>query len=162
MIVKEGFVYILVSMDPAHENRIKVGFSNNPYRRCKELSGTSVAYPFKIYCAWAVEDMRAAEYAAHYMLRMQRVTSNREFFDIIPVNDLSVFLSEFVSADSGMSKEDLFRECVWILRERIDDAFKHSMFRSYEVEVAELEEYAKQKKITDENPDNPNRFLPLF
>lgn len=158
----EGFVYIMVSTDPCWENRIKVGFSNNPERRRRELSGTSVPYPFEIRYAWAVDNMLDAENVAHYMLREQRVTSNREFFDIIPIDKLDSIIKEFVDTELGVSREDVFQECVHVLRGLIDDAFEHSMFRSYSVDVDDFVEYDKQKRKTKKDPENPNRFAALF
>jgi hypothetical protein len=76
-----GFVYIMFMPEMPH--CLKVGCTNrDPRVRAAELSGTSTPLPFRVLMEWRVENMDAAEQAAHVALSAYRVADNREFFRV--------------------------------------------------------------------------------
>ena len=76
-----GYIYVMFSPELPH--CLKIGqTTREPGVRAKELSGTSTPVPFRVLMQWHVNDVAAAEAAAHNALRDKRVASNREFFHI--------------------------------------------------------------------------------
>lgn len=76
-----GFIYVMFMPELPH--CLKIGqTTREPGLRAKELSGTSTPVPFRILMQWRVNDLSAAEAAAHNALREKRVASNREFFHV--------------------------------------------------------------------------------
>jgi len=76
--------YIYVMEDQLNCNIIKVGYSQDPIARLRQLYTTGTPLPYIITYLWAVEEMRDAENAAHAVLDEHRVNSGREFFYIVP------------------------------------------------------------------------------
>lgn len=155
----EGFVYILVTADPDLPNRIKVGLSVNPEERRRNLSGSSVAFPYIIAYAWAVSDMARAEHIAHLILEGHRLSSNREYFDIIPRESILGIMRDF---GDDMSQEDILENCLQSIFELIEMEYELQDFDYYSVDVSQFTEYHKQWIKTRAWPENPNRFAPLF
>ncbi len=81
-IPKEGYIYCMTN--PALSNGYcKCGFSNDPERRRKELSGTGLPQQYVIEYAYKVSDMVSAETLLHRLLQelgFNRNNPRREFF----------------------------------------------------------------------------------
>lgn len=153
-----GFVYVFRSLDPTWYNRIKVGLSVDPMERTKQLYTTGVPFPFIPYFAWAVTDMAYAELIAHSVLNDHRVNSSREHFDVIPFNHRYAVLLHW-----GEPTEDEVLNCLDTLVDLIDDEFQCSHLQGhYNVDVAQLNDYSRQRKRTAKNPNNPDAYGPLF
>jgi hypothetical protein len=65
-----GWIYAAVSRSSPHV--VKVGFSNAPDRRMREIRGAGDAYEWRTVRRVAVQDMRAAEQRVHHALRDYR------------------------------------------------------------------------------------------
>jgi hypothetical protein len=65
-----GWIYAAVSRSSPHV--VKVGFSNAPDRRMREIRGAGDAYEWRTVRRVAVSDMRAAEQRVHHALRDYR------------------------------------------------------------------------------------------
>ncbi|EGQ7698210.1 TPA: GIY-YIG nuclease family protein [Vibrio parahaemolyticus] len=76
-----GYIYLFVNEN--NPNEIKIGLSQDPIRRRKELHTTSTPLPMYIKYIWAVRNMREAEKVAHYRMRGHRINDRREFFNIV-------------------------------------------------------------------------------
>lgn len=154
----QGFVYVLRSYDPAWYNRIKVGLSVDPVERGRQLFSTGVPFPFFVYEAWAVTDMAFAERIAHSVLADHRVNNSREHFDVIPFHRRMAILDRF-----DEPTEDEVISCLDSLIELIEIEYQwNSYLGYYSVNVAQLPDYSRQRKITARNPDNPDAYGPLF
>jgi len=108
------FIYMMVMEEASH--RIKIGYSNNPVRRCKELYSSGVPHPYHILHCWQVRDMVATEKLIHKELAAYRPNPSREFFEVfekfpdsvdytLPVvingfiihNELSLYIDNFLT-----------------------------------------------------------------
>lgn len=158
-VSEEGFIYILRSTGPLQDNIVKIGFSRDPYERKNQLYTTGVVYPYEIYHAWAVKDMRKAEMIAHERMSDHRIRPNREFFEVILPGYMDSFLSEF---GDMMSREEIIQSCLNSMIYLIDTDFHLNHLLSFSVVVRQLSEYSKQRNYSLINPENPNKFAPLF
>ena len=76
-----GFVYVLSNQ--AMPDIVKIGFSTRLSEdRARELSTTSLPYPFEVMYRAATSQPRKVEQAVHRLLVDERVTPNREFFRV--------------------------------------------------------------------------------
>ncbi|MFF4801562.1 GIY-YIG nuclease family protein [Streptomyces sp. NPDC001351] len=76
-----GFVY--VQRNPAFPHMLKIGYTDQLSEdRAKELSGTSVPFPFDVLYRAHTSRPRDVEQAVHRLLASQRVTAEREFFRV--------------------------------------------------------------------------------
>lgn len=90
--------------------RVKIGFSNNPVRRCRELYSSGVPYPFHILHVWEVLNMREVETLIHNELILYRLNLKREFFDISEqyIDDIDFSLPDTINGLNG---------CNWLSNE---------------------------------------------
>lgn len=153
-----GFVYVLRNLDPTWYNRIKVGLSVDPIARTKQLYSTGVPFPFVPYYAWAVTDMAYAESIAHDVLKDHRLKNTREHFDVIPKHRRMAVLGTLAEPT-----EDDVLVCLDSLLELIEVEYQCShLLGHYSVDVAQLNDYSRQRKRTAQNPSNPDAYGPLF
>ncbi|MCJ0871527.1 GIY-YIG nuclease family protein [Streptomyces sp. AP-93] len=76
-----GFVY--VQRNPAFPDMLKIGYSERLAEdRAKELSRTSVPFPYEVLFRTASSHAAQVEQAVHRLLAAQRVSGNREFFRV--------------------------------------------------------------------------------
>lgn len=81
---KEGFVYILTNPS-FKEAWIKIGYTDRTVEeRCKELSNTSVPFPFQIFATLKTKQYKEIEDIVHESFDLYRVNPDREFFLIKP------------------------------------------------------------------------------
>ena len=72
-------VYILTN--ESMPDIIKIGITDNLFRRLKELDNTSTPLPFECFYALEVEDAQSIEKLLHEAFDDKRVRQNREFFN---------------------------------------------------------------------------------
>ena len=78
-----GYIYAMIN--PSMPGKMKLGYSDNVERRRKEHSrATPVPEPFIIYRHAYVENMKKAENQMHDIFDEQRISNNKEFFDLSP------------------------------------------------------------------------------
>ena len=75
-------VYILTN--ESMPDIIKIGITDNLFRRLKELDNTSTPLPFECFYALEVEDAQSIEKLLHEAFDDKRVRQNREFFNCPP------------------------------------------------------------------------------
>lgn len=82
--MNEGYVYILTN--PSFRKPwIKVGYTDRTVEeRCKELSNTSVPFPFQIFATLKTRQYKEIESIIHTSFDAFRVNPDREFFEIEP------------------------------------------------------------------------------
>lgn len=89
---KAGFVYILVN--DFLKGLVKIGMTaSDPKRRARELSGTGLPAPFKVYAYLQTSRYVAVEDLVHRILTKltkRRVNQNREFYKIKPREALEI------------------------------------------------------------------------
>ena len=51
---KTGFIYVLTNESFHKANWIKIGYAEDVDKRVKDLSGTSVPLPYKVYCTYEI------------------------------------------------------------------------------------------------------------
>jgi hypothetical protein len=83
-----GYIYVFRKVEKM--NTIKVGLSEHPMVRRKQLHTTGSEWPMNVYHAWRVGNMKVAETAAHQALDYSRTNPRREFFDVIPEQHATV------------------------------------------------------------------------
>lgn len=90
-----GYIYLMQSQ--SNPNEIKIGLSNDPERRTKDLYRTNIPRPLRIRTTWWVSHMEFAEKNIHNLFAKHRIVSRREFFDVaLPSSSLyEQVLSEF-------------------------------------------------------------------
>lgn len=77
---KFGYIYVLTNS--SMPNFIKVGYTcGTAFDRAKQLSSTSVAYPFKVCYLARVRKPQEVEKKVHLLLDGFRVNASREFFE---------------------------------------------------------------------------------
>ena len=128
--IERRFIYMMVMEEAAH--RVKIGRSNNPVRRCKELYTSGVPHPYHILHVWEVEDMFAVEKMVHKALKVYRPNGGREFFEVFQayedsidyslpevINGLVVHIELASDIDKLLKKQDIeFRR--WYLNQLED------------------------------------------
>ena len=141
-INKPGYLYILRGPDKL---TVKIGFSENPERRCDELyTGlTSVPYGFVIIDKVYVDNMKHYETTLHNLLIKYRVNSKREFFgfNIDPE-------TESLDVHYKRLKKEVIEPCIQIfniLRMQI------SQPEAIPIPTPEKQKLYIQKLIEDEN-----------
>ena len=77
---KQGYVYAF--SNPSMPGKVKMGFSDDPRARRKQLYTTGVPDPFDVCCVVKVSDMRKAENLVHLIHYKSRTNEQREFFDL--------------------------------------------------------------------------------
>ncbi|OYO31344.1 hypothetical protein CD932_09590 [Janthinobacterium sp. PC23-8] len=82
---------MMVMEEAAH--RVKIGYSNNPVRRCKELYNSSSSHPYHILHVWEVADMHSVEKLIHKELAYYRPNPRREFFEVFEAYDNEIDIS---------------------------------------------------------------------
>ncbi len=91
---KIGYIYILTNKS-FRDNCIKIGYSINVERRVKDLSGSGLPYDYEIYATYEIPASQKADKALHKIIQMLnpnlRITPNREFFDISPMEAYKMF-----------------------------------------------------------------------
>lgn len=95
-----GFVYMLGH--PEMPDRVKVGYSNKPLLRIRNLNSAHVM-DFFVIQAWAVTDLRAAESVCHRALATCRMRTRKEFFAIPSTVQTRTWIDE----DTGAHYEEL-------------------------------------------------------
>ncbi|MEV7196845.1 GIY-YIG nuclease family protein [Streptomyces sp. NPDC093510] len=76
-----GFVY--VQRNPAFPSMLKIGYTDLLAEdRAKDLSGTSVPFPFEVLFRTHTSQPKDVEQAVHRLLTAQRVNAGREFFRV--------------------------------------------------------------------------------
>ena len=88
---KTGFIYVLTNESFHKANWIKIGYAEDVDKRVKDLSGTSVPLPYKVYCTYEIPRINGAkdpDKLVHNLIQLLnpslRISSNREFFEIDP------------------------------------------------------------------------------
>ncbi|SCW68999.1 Predicted transport protein [Ruminococcaceae bacterium YRB3002] len=88
---KSGYIYVLTNESFHRENWIKIGYAEDVDKRIKELSGTAVPLPYKLYCTYEIPRIKGVkdpDKLLHDLISKinpdLRITPNREFFEMYP------------------------------------------------------------------------------
>lgn len=101
-----GWLYVIEN--PSIPGMAKVGqTTRTPQERAVELHVTGTPTPFDVAHAWPVQDVTAAERAAHAALRRFRVSTDREWFSL--PSDRAIALLEPVLGDDEQPRSRPFR-----------------------------------------------------
>jgi hypothetical protein len=76
--------YLYMMQNPINKNMIKIGITNDPHRRLKDLNSTGMPAPLVITHLWYVSDAYTAEQLVHSYFDWRRYSFNREYFEIYP------------------------------------------------------------------------------
>lgn len=130
-----GYVYIMQSQ--SNPNEIKVGLSNDPKRRARELYRTNTPLPMLISAVWWVSHMEFAEKNIHTFLQDYRITNRREFFQVVPYNSP---LYESVMLELAYGTYTSIESCLETLIEVIDDGLHYltTVCSNFEYKSAQL------------------------
>ena len=92
---KAGYLYIISS--PALPNMIKIGCTRrlNPTIRVRELSSSSLPYPFHAHCFVFSDNVFELESNMHKFFNAERVTQDKEFFNITPEEAINALKNKF-------------------------------------------------------------------
>lgn len=90
-----GWLYVISS--PSLPGLCKIGCTRrlNPTIRVKELSSSSLPYPFKTHCFVFNDDCFALETQMHHYFDAKRVAPDREFFCITPQQAIDALKNKF-------------------------------------------------------------------
>ena len=87
---------------------IKIGITDNLFRRLKELDNTSTPLPFECYYAVEVENASAIEKKIHEGLDDKRIRQNREFFNTSPEQAKAILeIAEVMGGKDVTPKNDI-------------------------------------------------------
>lgn len=105
-----GFIYLLTNR--SMPGRVKVGLtSKHPALRAAELSAaTAIPEPFEVAAYWDVPSCREAEAEVHRMLATEKVSAQREFFELTPEQAwerIDAVLSPSRDMEVGTSEESI-------------------------------------------------------
>ena len=88
---KVGYIYVLTNESFHMENWVKIGYTENVEKRVKELSNTSVPFPFEVYCTYEIPSIKGVkdpDKLVHDIIKTLnptlRIKQNREFFSLYP------------------------------------------------------------------------------
>ena len=92
---KAGWLYVISS--PSLPGMVKVGCTRrlSPVIRVKELSSSSLPYPFRAHGFVFSDDCFELESAMHHYFDDRRVAPDREFFNITPKEAIDVLKNKF-------------------------------------------------------------------
>ena len=92
---KSGWLYVISS--PSLPRMVKIGCTRrlSPVIRVKELSSSSLPYPFRAHGFVFSDDCFALESAIHQYFDNRRVAPDREFFNITPKEAIDVLRNKF-------------------------------------------------------------------
>ena len=78
---KYGYIYVLDNV--GIPDLVKIGYTcNSAFDRAKQLSTTSVPYPFKVRYLARVRKPDKVEKDVHKLLNLKRINDSREFFEV--------------------------------------------------------------------------------
>ena len=77
-------MYVYVLKNDSISELVKIGYSNDPDGRARELTTTGVPGRWRVFARFRVEDSRCAEAAAHRALALHR--DSKEFFRLEPAD----------------------------------------------------------------------------
>ncbi len=134
--VEKQFIYMMVMEEAAH--RVKIGFTNNPVRRCRELYSSSSPHPYHILHVWEVNDMRSVEKLIHAELAHYRPNPRREFFEVSEIykDEIDVSWPDVINGLSVHNK----------LASDIDEVLQRRGIKYLRWSVDSLEEYDYQMR----------------
>ncbi len=88
---KTGYIYVLTNESFHMDNWVKIGYAEDVDRRVRELSGTSVPLPYKVYCTYEIPRINGTkdpDKLLHDLITKLnpglRISPNREFFEMLP------------------------------------------------------------------------------
>lgn len=101
-----AIVYVL--SNPAFEDYVKVGKTDNLEQRLRRLDNTSVPLPFRCVYAVEVDNVDEVERLVHQAFADHRVRSSREFFEIDPQRVIAALkLTELMGGKNVTPKDDI-------------------------------------------------------
>lgn len=84
----KGYIYVLTNKAFSGHDWVKIGFATDVEARRKQLSNTSVPYPYEVYATYEVSPKENLDKVLHRLIQtlnpQLRLTSNREFFIMKP------------------------------------------------------------------------------
>ena len=110
---KPGFIYVLTNQSFNKDNWIKIGYSEDVNKRIKELSNSSVPYPFELFCTYEVSNFggKKSDKLIHDLIGKLnpslRISPNREFFEMLPM-DAYEMLSSIAELHNRKDKLKLY------------------------------------------------------
>lgn len=108
-----GFIYVM--SNPAMPGLLKIGRTNDLERRRLELSSaTGVPVPFRIEHFVEVNDPVYAEFMAHHVLYRERISFDREFFEV-SLGVAKDALDIAIKVDIAMSARASEKFAEWLL-----------------------------------------------
>ena len=97
---KTGYIYVLTNESFHKDDWIKIGYTENVEKRVKELSGTAVPLPYKVYCTYEIpiiEGNKDPDKLIHSLIQSLnpdlRISQNREFFELYPWDAYNMLLT---------------------------------------------------------------------
>ena len=142
-----GIVYVL--SNPAFDDYVKIGRTNNLDRRLRELDTTSVPLPFRCVYAVEVDDEVAVEGLLHQAFADNRVRTTREFFEIDAQRVIAAL--KISNGKDVTPKDDIAEDEEGILAlERVSNKRKTYHFSDARVEVGDILTYTRDESITAE------------
>ena len=116
----EGYVYILTH--PCFkENIVKIGKTQGAVEdRAKQLFTTALPKEFSIYATLRTSKFSETEELIHAYFNAQRISPNREFFNISPADALAVFYKVKRILSDGEISEDFKRKKVFEVEDAND------------------------------------------
>lgn len=119
-----GYIYIMTNESFKGRNCVKIGYSNDPEKRRKELSGTRLPFDYEIYATYRVKAAsKNKDKMLHELIQSLnpdlRLTNNREFFEMTPEQAYS--LLELIAQITNTE------DC---LEKKVKDEIKEEVFSS--------------------------------
>ncbi len=144
-----AIVYILTN--ESMSDIIKIGITDNLYRRLKDLDNTSTPLPFECFYAVEVNDAKAIENLLHEAFDDKRIRQNREFFDCAPEQAKSALkIAEKMGGRDVTPKEMVFENQQD--KQALDNAKKRKgrvdYFGILGINVGEILTFSKDSSIT--------------
>ena len=140
-----GIVYIL--SNPAFDNYVKIGRTNDIEQRMKQLDNTSVPLPFRCVFAVEVDDDVAVERLVHQAFADVRVRTTREFFEIDAQRVIAAL--KLTKGRDVTPKKDIAEDEESIVAlERAITKRKSYSFSDAHVNVGDVLSYTKDESIT--------------
>ena len=88
---KVGYVYVLTNESFHKDNWVKIGYAEDVEKRVKELSGTALPFPYKVFCTYEIPRIsgeKDPDKQIHDLIQSLnpslRIMQNREFFELDP------------------------------------------------------------------------------
>jgi len=146
-----GYIYVLTNESFHRDNWIKIGYAVDVDKRVKELSGTAVPLPYKVYCTYEIpriQGVKDPDKLVHDLIQALnpnlRISENREFFELYPWDAYNML---YAIAQMHDRKDKLVRNTDNASGKDVQDEAEYTVDKLFKAGTEEAVLYQKVKQL---------------